>query len=159
MCDSLDFANDYAIILFVYKSEGRSERDCISDFERMITVKKKLKKVIQFITNPHLLICVFIAWMITNGWSYVFFGVGTYFGITWMIAVSSAYLAFLWLPVSPEKIVTFTIAIALLRLLFPNDTKTLAVLKNFYENTKIAFKKKIAEYKQKFSEWKNKRKK
>ena len=103
-------------------------------------MKDKLKKVIRFITNPRLLLCVAIAWLITNGWSYILFGVGSYFGIHWMTAVAGAYIAFLWLPISPEKIVTFTIAIALLRLLFPNDQKTLAVLKGFYEKAKDAIK-------------------
>ena len=103
-------------------------------------MKDKLKKIIRFITNPRLLLCVAIAWLITNGWSYVLFGVGSYFGIHWMTAVAGAYIAFLWLPISPEKIVTFAIAIALLRLLFPNDQKTLAVLKGFYEKAKAAIK-------------------
>ena len=103
-------------------------------------MKDKLKKVIRFITNPRLLLCVAIAWLITNGWSYILFGVGSYFGIHWMTAVAGAYIAFLWLPISPEKIVTFTIAITLLRLLFPNDQKTLAVLKGFYEKAKAAIK-------------------
>lgn len=99
-------------------------------------MKDKLKKVIQFITNPRLLLCVAIAWLITNGWSYVLFGVGSYFGIHWMTAVAGTYIAFLWLPISPEKIVTFAIAIALLRLLFPNDQKTLAVLRDFHAKAK-----------------------
>ena len=45
-------------------------------------MKDKLKKVIRFITNPRLLLCVAIAWLITNGWSYILFGVGSYFGST-----------------------------------------------------------------------------
>ena len=85
--------------------------------------------------------CLAIAWMITNGWSYVMFGIGTYFGIGWMIAVSSAYLAFLWIPISPEKIVTLAIALALLRFFFPKDEKTLAVLKNMYQKAKNAIKR------------------
>ena len=101
-------------------------------------MKDKLKKIIRFITNPRLLLCVAIAWLITNGWSYILFGVGSYLGIHWMTAVAGAYIAFLWLPISPEKIVTFAIAIALLRLLFPNDQKTLAVLRNFHEKAKAA---------------------
>lgn len=101
-------------------------------------MKNRLKKVIQFIANPRLLLCVAIAWIITNGWSYVLFGVGNYFGIHWMTAIAGAYIAFLWLPISPEKIVTFTIAIALLRLLFPQDEKTLAVLKELYRKAKSA---------------------
>ena len=101
-------------------------------------MKEKLKKIVQFLLNPRLLLCVGIAWLITNGWSYLMFGFGTYFQIGWMIAVSGAYLAFLWLPISPEKIATFAIAIALLRLLFPNDTKTLGVLRDLYHKAKSA---------------------
>ena len=35
--------------------------------------------------------------------------------ITLESAVAGAYLAFLWLPISPEKVITFAIAIILLR--------------------------------------------
>lgn len=101
-------------------------------------LKRNLKKTLQFIGNPRLLLCLAVGWLITNGWSYVMFAVGTICGIEWMIAVSGAYLAFLWLPVSPEKIVTVAIAIALLRWLFPQDEKTLAVLRGWYEKAKSA---------------------
>ena len=101
-------------------------------------LKSNLKKTLQFFANPRLILCWVIAWVITNGWSYILFGVGTYFEIEWMVAVSGAYLAFLWLPISPEKIVTCAIAIALLRWLFPGDQKTLAVLKGWYEKAKSA---------------------
>lgn len=103
-------------------------------------MKHKLKKIVQFILNPRLLLCLLIAWIITNGWSYVLFGIGTYFKIEWMIAVGGAYLAFLWLPVSPEKVITITIAMALLRWLFPNDEKTLAVLRELYDKAKKAIR-------------------
>ncbi len=104
-------------------------------------MKKNIKKIFQFIANPKLVLCVAVAWMITNGWSYILFAVGTYFKIKWMVAVGTAYLAFLWLPVSPEKIVTFAIAIVLLRWWFPNDQKTLAVLRNLYQKAKAMAKK------------------
>lgn len=104
--------------------------------------KQKLKIFIQFITNPRLLLCFGIAWMITNGWSYIMFGVGSYYQIGWMIAVSGAYLAFLWIPFSFEKIVTFAIAILLMRWWFPNDTKTLGVLNRFRQKTIELIKKK-----------------
>ena len=102
-------------------------------------LRANLKRTWQFIANPRLILCFLIGWIITNGWSYIMFGLGTYYGVEWMIAVSGAYLAFLWLPVSPEKIVTCAIAIALLRWLFPGDTKTLAVLRGWYEKAKSAF--------------------
>ena len=99
---------------------------------------KIIKKILQFILNPRLLLCFGIGWMITNGWSYILMGVGTYFGIGWMIGVSGAYLAFLWFPFSPEKLVTVAIAIALLRWLFPNDQKTLQVLRDMRAKMKAA---------------------
>ena len=100
-------------------------------------MKEKLKKSVQFIMKPRLLLCFGLAWIITNGWSYIGFAVGTYFGIVWMIAVGGGYLAFLWLPVSPEKIVTVAISIVLLRFLFPNDQKTLAVLLHMRDKIKL----------------------
>lgn len=108
-------------------------------------VKKLLMKVLRFIANPRLLLCWLVAWMITNGWSYVFFAVGTWLNIRWMTVVGGAWLTFLWLPISPEKIATTAIAIALLRWWFPNDQQTLAVLRDAYEKTKQAFKLKKAE--------------
>lgn len=104
-------------------------------------IKAWSKKAAQFLFNPRLLMCVGIAWMITNGWSYVVFALGTFFEISWMIAVGGAYLAFLWLPISPEKLVTVAIAIFLLRWLFPNDQKTLAVLIQMKDKLKAAVKK------------------
>ena len=101
-------------------------------------LRHNLKKTLQFIGNPRLLLCLALGWLITNGWSYIMFGIGTYLEINWMVAVSGAYLAFLWLPISPEKLVTFAIAIALLRWLFPGDQKTLAVLHRWYEKTRAA---------------------
>lgn len=101
-------------------------------------LKQNLKKTLQFIANPRLLLCWLVAWVITNGWSYILFGIGTYYEIEWMIGVAGAYLAFLWLPISPEKLVTAAIAIALLRWLFPSDQKTLAVLRGWYEKAKAA---------------------
>jgi len=104
-------------------------------------IKQKIKAIvqtiIQFIINPRFLLCFGIAWLITNGWSYILLGIGTFYDIGWMTAVAGAYLTFLWLPISPEKIVTVLIAMGLLRLLFPSDQKTLGVLKGLYEKYKL----------------------
>ena len=99
-------------------------------------MKDKIKKAIQFIINPRLVLCVGIAWFITNGWSYVLLGIGTSCNIGWMTAVASGYLAFLWLPISPEKLVTVALAMILLRWLFPNDQKTLGRLKKLRDKLK-----------------------
>lgn len=108
----------------------------------MKKIKDKIKKIIQFIANPRLLLCFGIAWIITNGWSYALLGIGTYYNIGWMIAIASGYLTFLWLPISPEKIVTVAIAMVLLRFLFPNDQKTLGTLKEMSAKVKESIKRK-----------------
>ena len=107
-------------------------------------LKNWLKAAARFLLNPRFLVCFGIGWMITNGWSYIVFALGTFFQIPWMIAVGGAYLAFLWLPVSPEKIVTVAIAIWLLKKLFPNDQRTLAVLIRMQKKLKESIKKQKA---------------
>lgn len=93
------------------------------------TWKKTLRRWVQFFLNPRLLLCFGIAWMITNGWCYAFILLGTWLSVGWMLAVGTAWAGVLWLPFTPEKIVTLIIAIFLLRLLFPSDEKTLALLR------------------------------
>lgn len=115
-------------------------------------MKQKIKKVFQFIANPRFLLCFGLGWIITNGWSYILFALGMALDIDWMKAVAGAYLAFLWLPISPEKIVTCAIAIALLRWLFPNDQKTLAVLRDILNKTKAAVRSKKEQHQAKKAE-------
>ena len=126
--------------LYYSKMICRKKRVKRKDGEKMgKKMKLWLKKAVLFLLNPRLLFCFGIAWIFTNGWSYILFGLGTYFGIGWMVAVSSAYLAFLWFPFSPEKLATLAIAILLLKWLFPKDQKTLAVLRQMKAKVKEAF--------------------
>lgn len=104
-------------------------------------MKRKLKKILWFFANPRLLLCFGIGWIITNGWSYIMLALGIAWDVGWMQAVAGAYLAFLWFPFTPEKIVTVIIAIFLLRVLFPNDKKTLAVLKGALKRAKDSHRK------------------
>ena len=101
-------------------------------------MKQRFQNFLRFISNPRLLLCVLLAWLITNGWSYILLGLGTWLELPWMVSLAGAYLTWLWLPVSPEKLATFAIAIALLRWLFPNDQKTLAVLRALHAKAKQA---------------------
>ena len=79
--------------------------------------------------NPRLLLCFAIVWLITNGWCYLFIFFGVRFGVGWMAAAGTAYAGFLWFPCTPEKLLTLTLALFLLRLLFPHDEKTLLALR------------------------------
>ena len=98
---------------------------------------QRIKRLLILLLNWRFLICFGLAWMITNGWSYVLFALGTVTGSTWMLAVSGAYLAFLWLPISPEKVVTCAIALLLVRLMFPKHQKALsAQVKEIFKSDK-----------------------
>lgn len=94
------------------------------------------QKIAWFLFNPRFLLCFGLGWLITNGWSYFLLGIGTLFKINWMITVATAYLAFLWLPISPEKLFTVIIAMFLLKKLFPNDEKTLGILRELHAKLK-----------------------
>ena len=104
-------------------------------------IYEKAKRILKCITNPRFLLCFGIAWMITNGWAYVLLGFGAYLDIEWMTAVSGIYLAFLWLPFTPEKLITVPLAIAFLRFLFPKDQDTLGVLREMKSRATKEIKK------------------
>lgn len=104
-------------------------------------IKKWLKITIEFCLNPRLLLCFGIGWMITNGWAYVATALGLWWDIDWLLGVGAAYLTALWIPFTPEKIITVIIAIFLLKKLFPNDKKTLERLYKMKEKIKSAAKK------------------
>lgn len=93
-------------------------------------IKREMRVWVRFLLNPRLLLCLFVAWMITNGWSYVLFGMGMMMKINWMRVVGGTYMSMLWLPFTPEKLITIMIAIGLLRLIFPRDRRTLGVLRS-----------------------------
>lgn len=56
------------------------------------------------------LLCFAVAWFITNSWAYVCVFLGMRWRMAFLTAIASAYLTFLWLPFTPEKIVTLWIA-------------------------------------------------
>lgn len=86
-------------------------------------IKYWIKTIAEFFLNPRLLLCFGLGWFITNGWAYVATAIAAWLKISWLGAIAGGYLAALWVPFTPEKIVTLIIAIFLLRLLFPNDKK------------------------------------
>lgn len=91
----------------------------------MSGVKRLWEKLRCYFLNIHFLVCFGIAWMITNGWAYLGLILGSSGRLPVLTAVSSAYLAFLWLPFTAEKIVTVLIAVWLLKRLYPDDIRTL----------------------------------
>ena len=88
----------------------------------------RLKKILVFLTRPRFLLCFGLAWMLTNGWAYLFVLLGPALHLPYLTALGTGYLALLWLPFTPEKILTVAIAVRLLKLLFPEDRETLRQL-------------------------------
>ena len=93
-------------------------------------MKYKIKKIINFFLNPHLIVCLGIGWFITNGWAYLAILIGIILNQSWIYSIAAAYLTILWIPFTPEKIITVIIAIWLLSKLFPDDVKSLSVLRS-----------------------------
>ena len=113
-------------------AHGMRLRNWMQRMRRVCTrdgLREMARRWARFLLNPRLLLCLAIAWMITNGWSYVMFGLGMLMKIHWMRVVGGAYMSFLWLPFTPEKLVTVMLAIGLMRLLYPRDRRTLGVLR------------------------------
>lgn len=108
-------------------------------------LKDKLRPWLRALTNPHLLISLAIAWFITNGWAYCAAGFGWYLDIPVLLHIGSVWLGILWMPGTPEKLFTFGIAMGILRLMFPDDTRTLAMVrrkrKQLTERTRLEWQR------------------
>ncbi len=63
--------------------------------------------------------------MITNGWAYILLILGLSLHINIMYTIAMTYITFIWLPVTPEKIITVTISLFLVKILFPKHNQEL----------------------------------
>lgn len=93
-------------------------------------MKEKIKSFFKKLCNWRFLVSFGLAWMITNGWAYIFIGVGSFCNIDWMLAIGTTYMAFLWLPFTPEKLITIPLAIVIVKILFPKHTDLHQELEN-----------------------------
>ncbi len=84
----------------------------------------------EFLTRPHFICCFLIAWFLTNGWSYVGLIVGSILHLPLLKGICGGYVALLWMPFTPEKLITLTITIFLLKKLYPEDEEGLRILLN-----------------------------
>lgn len=105
-------------------------------------------KYLKPFTNWRFLICFGLAWMITNGIWYIFAFAPLNFP-KWLVGFSVGYIAFLYLPITPEKLITIPIAIWLLTLLFKNHPKTRAQLDDLYAQAKADWQKVKNKFKRK----------
>ena len=57
---------------------------------RIAYLREWIREWSRILLNPRLLFCLLLAWMITNGWSYILFGLGMALGVNWMRIVGGA---------------------------------------------------------------------
>lgn len=63
--------------------------------------------------------CLIIAWIITNGWAYVFIALGPRIGATWMTIAGTAWATILWMPWTLEKpLITIPLSLLIYRLIY-----------------------------------------
>lgn len=86
--------------------------------KKRLKVKETLYKIYKFIVDWRMAVSFAIAWMITNGWAYVFIILGKILDIKWMFAVGVSYIAILWLPFTPEKLITIPLSVFIKKILF-----------------------------------------
>lgn len=111
----------YLLLIFILKK--------LYDYGLITLAKKVLIEVIDFITDWRTFVSFMIVWMFTNGWAYAFMIIGPRFNIQWMSIVGYAYMGFLWMPFTPEKVVTIPLTIYLKGKLFPKN-KELKTIQN-----------------------------
>ena len=70
--------------------------------------------------SKEFILCFVLAWMITNGWAYLFMGIGMLLKSNLLISISAFYLAIIWFPFTPEKILTAAIALWMKKKIFNN---------------------------------------
>lgn len=110
--------------------------DKVAKAQRRRLIFRSLKIKVKPCITWRFIVTFGTAWCITNGWSWVFIGLGSLCQIGWMLTVGLGYQAILWQPWAAEKIVTFAIAIWLHKYLFPNDREMIELLKKRRKNLK-----------------------
>lgn len=114
-------------------------------------MKKIIKKILIYIRpfcKWQFLISYFIPFMIVNGWAWIGFFLSPIIGLNWFTISATTWLAILWLPCTPEKLITIPLALWIHTKLFGKKGKThyqlvrmYAEAKKDWENIKAKFRR------------------
>lgn len=103
-------------------------------------MKKLIKKIGVYISpfiDLKLLLIYTPIWFLMSGWTYLFMFLGMKYRINWMLIVGSTWAGILWLPFTPEKIITIPLTLFLYTKIFGNkDKKTIFKLERMHEQAK-----------------------
>lgn len=103
-------------------------------------MKKLIKKIGVYISpfiDLKLLLIYTPIWFLMSGWTYLFIFLGMKYRINWMLIAGSTWAGILWLPFTPEKIITIPLTLFLYTKIFGNkDKKTIFKLERMHEQAK-----------------------
>lgn len=78
----------------------------------------KAIKIIKPFLSWRILVCYLPFWFLFTGWTYVALAIGN----TWWKTASGVWLAWMWMPWCPEKLITIPLTIWLHKKLFPRHS-------------------------------------
>lgn len=81
---------------------------------------QKLFRIIKPFLSWRILLCYFPFWMLFTGWTYVALAIGN----VWWKTAAGVWLAWMWMPWCPEKLITIPATIWLHKKIFPNRATT-----------------------------------
>ena len=102
-------------------------------------MKRLLKKIWIYLKpfcNWRFLVSYSIPFMVVNGWAWIGVILIPVIGMNWFTSASLSWQAILWLPCTPEKLITIPATIFIQTRLFKNDKKTKAQLEEMYAEAK-----------------------
>ena len=87
---------------------------------------KKIKTYIAPFLNWRILIIYLPIWFLMSGWTYLFIYLGAKYGVGWMLASGTFWATILWLPFTPEKLITIPITLVIYMRVFGHGNKDTA---------------------------------
>ena len=86
----------------------------------------KIKTYISPFLNWRILIIYLPIWFLMSGWTYLFIYLGTKHHISWMLASGTFWATVLWLPITPEKLITIPLTLFIYMRVFGHGNKDTA---------------------------------
>ena len=104
---------------------------------KLKSIVKKLWIYINPFLNFKLLLIYIPIWFLMSGWTYLFIFLGMKYQINWMLISGSTWAGVLWLPCTPEKIITIPLTLLLYTKIFGDkNTKTIEKLNKMHIQAK-----------------------
>ena len=105
----------------------------------------KIKTYISPFLDWRILIIYLPIWFLMSGWTYLFIYLGTHYQVSWMLASGTLWATILWLPITPEKLLTIPLTLFIYIKLFGRRNNKLELMlseaRQDWANTKLWMRK------------------